>query len=67
MDASTRVEQQLVIHLANVHNLVTFTCEEYFLKLRRKVYVTPKSYLSFIQSYKLVYCTQLQNISMQVP
>jgi len=41
--------------MGKVHDLVTEVCDIYFQRMRRYVYVTPKSYLSFIDQYKLVY------------
>jgi len=35
--------------MGHVHTYVTSACTEYFDKYRRHVYVTPKSYLAFIQ------------------
>lgn len=43
------VKSQLKIMMGHVHVYVTNACKEYFDKFRRHVYVTPKSYLSFIQ------------------
>ncbi len=34
---------------------MTEVCDIYFQRMRRYVYVTPKSYLSFIDQYKQVY------------
>jgi dynein heavy chain len=43
------VKAQLKIMMGHVHMYVTAACKEYFDKFRRYVYVTPKSYLSFVQ------------------
>jgi hypothetical protein len=43
------IKAQLKIMMGHVHVYVTNACKEYFDKFRRHVYVTPKSYLSFIQ------------------
>jgi dynein heavy chain len=51
-------------HMGNVHILVTQACELYFQKMRRAVYVTPKSFLSYLQAYKGLYMekyTELDN------
>lgn len=42
-------------HMGNVHVIVRDICEEYFMKMRRLVYVTPKSYLSYLKSYVILY------------
>jgi dynein heavy chain len=49
------VKQNLMRHMGNVHVIVRDICEEYFMKMRRLVYVTPKSYLSYLKSYVLLY------------
>ena len=38
-------------HMGKVHKMVDQVCGVYFQQMRRYVYVTPKSYLSFIQAY----------------
>lgn len=42
-------------HMAFVQDLVNETCVQYFLQFRRRTHVTPKSYLSFLGSYKSLY------------
>jgi dynein heavy chain len=49
------IKRELVMDMANVHDSVTETCTNYFLQFRRKTHVTPKSYLSFINSYMALY------------
>jgi len=58
-------EKNIVQHIANVHNIVTEGCLEYFQNMRRQVYVTPKSYLSFISSYKVLYNSKRNGIDKQ--
>jgi len=41
--------------MANVHNQVNDACDLYYAKMRRSVFVTPKSYLSFLASYQDLY------------
>jgi dynein heavy chain len=65
VNATSTVERQLGRYIANVHQIVTDACEEYFQKFRRQVYVTPKSYLSYIQSYKKIYRQKHDEITQQ--
>ena len=37
-------------------------CEDYFSRFRRRTFVTPKSYLSFLSSFKDLYFSQLSKI-----
>eukprot|EP00961_Rhodomonas_salina_P080828 1087070-Rhodomonas_salina.1 len=48
--------------MAKVHSLVGAATTEYFQSFRRHVYVTPKSYLSFLKTYCLVYNQQYSGI-----
>lgn len=56
------VKATLVQHMGQVHTHVTAACTEYFEKYRRRVYVTPKSYLSFIAGYKALYTQKLDEV-----
>ena len=55
MDATSEVRTALEKHMGKCHDLVNDVCGEYFQRMRKYVYVTPKSYLSFIDLYKEVY------------
>ena len=65
VEATKEVEENLVSHIASVHNLVTEGCDLYFQKYRRAVFVTPKSYLAFIKGYKDVYNSKLKELTIQ--
>lgn len=51
--------------MGKCHDLVTEVCEIYFQRMRRHVYVTPKSYLSFIELYKDVYSVKYDGIDVE--
>lgn len=55
----------LTSHMGRVHNMVNDVCSIYYNKMRRHVYVTPKSYLSFISSYKEVYKIKVSELEDQ--
>eukprot|EP00198_Chlamydomonas_reinhardtii_P012689 XP_001702026.1 flagellar outer dynein arm heavy chain gamma [Chlamydomonas reinhardtii] len=55
MACPKEVKNQLKLLMGHAHVFVTAACKEYFEKYRRYVYVTPKSYLSFLQGYKELY------------
>ena len=55
MACEPAIKDSLKLMMGHVHVYVTAACLEYFEKFRRHVYVTPKSYLSFIQGYKELY------------
>ncbi|CAH8603615.1 unnamed protein product [Dicrocoelium dendriticum] len=61
--ASTKAE---IIHtMSAIHDEVAKTCADYFRRYRRQTYVTPKSYLSFLSSYKTVYMQQYNHFAEQ--
>jgi len=51
IENTQNVKDALIVHMGKVHNMVTEVCQLYFQQMRRYVYVTPKSYLSFIAMY----------------
>ena len=63
--ATPEVKANLTTHMGRVHNMVNDVCSIYYNKMRRYVYVTPKSYLSFISSYKGVYKTKVSELEDQ--
>ena len=50
-----QVKTQLKGLMGNVHGSMTTACQEYFERFRRNVFVTPKSFLSFLGSYRKLY------------
>ncbi|TYZ61675.1 hypothetical protein PybrP1_000691 [[Pythium] brassicae (nom. inval.)] len=62
MECEPATKAALMTHMGMVHRIVTDLCEEYFQKMRRRVYQTPKSYLSFIESYKKMYAVKIEEI-----
>ena len=48
--------------MGEVHNMVRGVSLDYFARFRREVFVTPKSYLSFIQMYKDLYTQKWNGI-----
>ena len=65
IDCSKNTKEQLTIHMGKVHKMVDNVCGEYFQQMRRYVYVTPKSYLSFIQAYHELYSSKYKAIDKQ--
>jgi len=65
MDAKKEIKLSHERHMGKVHDLVTEVCEIYFSRMRRHVYVTPKSYLSFIELYKEVYTKKYNGIDVE--
>ena len=65
IDTPAATKEQLTIHMGKVHKMVDSVCQEYFQQMRRYVYVTPKSYLSFIQAYHELYNSKYKAIDKE--
>jgi len=62
VECTPETKEGLMQHMGSVHKMVTDVCDEYFRQFRRQVYQTPKSYLSFIASYKEMYTNKLAEV-----
>ena len=60
-----KLNKELENHMGKVHDMVTDVCKIYFERMRRYVYVTPKSYLSFIDLYLSVYKTKYTDLNSE--
>ena len=60
--ADEDVTKRLVQGIGVLHDNVADTCREYFERYRRATHVTPKSYLAFLNGYKLIYTQKLGEI-----
>jgi dynein heavy chain len=65
MDADEETITELEKHMGKCHQIVADMCETYAARMRRHVYVTPKSYLSFIAIYKTVYTKEFAKIDVE--
>ncbi|KAI8438606.1 hypothetical protein MSG28_011048 [Choristoneura fumiferana] len=54
---------QLIEIMGMVQDSVADTCEVYYDRFRRQAHVTPKSYLSFLEGYKVLYKEKHENIA----
>ena len=54
-----QVKESLKVLMGTTHSGITAACQEYYLRYRRHVYVTPKSFLSFLEVYQTVYNKKL--------
>jgi len=63
IDGTAEVKENLMVHMGMVHKMVVEVCDEYFNSMRRQVFQTPKSYLSFIDAYKNMYGKKLEELT----
>ncbi|XP_045497912.1 dynein axonemal heavy chain 8 [Colias croceus] len=60
---SPETKQQLIEIMGMVQDDVADTCSMYYDRFRRQTHVTPKSYLSFLEGYKVLYKEKHVNIA----
>ena len=59
---SPEIKKNLYKTMASVQDSVSVACQNYYQRFRRSAHVTPKSFLSFINSYKQVYSRKEEEI-----
>ncbi|XP_047349425.1 dynein axonemal heavy chain 8 isoform X3 [Vespa velutina] len=64
IQCTSEVKQQLIQVMGDIQDDVNDICIEYFNRFRRQTYVTPKSFLVFLNGYKEIYEQNLNNINM---
>lgn len=65
---SNDVKENVIKMMSFIHEYVSNTCGIYFERFRRQIYVTPKTLLSFLDTYKAVYTEKydsIQSMSMK--
>ncbi|NXY40888.1 DYH5 protein, partial [Ceuthmochares aereus] len=62
IECTDEVKQSVVNTMGTFQDIVAEKCVEYFERYRRRTFVTPKSYLSFIGGYKAIYKEKFVNV-----
>ena len=62
IQCAPEIKKNLFKTMASVQESVSVACQNYFSRFRRATHVTPKSFLSFINSYKEVYSRKEEEI-----
>ncbi|XP_051465193.1 dynein axonemal heavy chain 5-like [Apus apus] len=62
IECTDEVKQSVVSTMGTFQDIVAGKCVEYFERYRRRTFVTPKSYLSFIEGYKSIYKERFANV-----
>ncbi|RXN24689.1 dynein heavy chain axonemal-like protein [Labeo rohita] len=61
---SNEVKKSVVETMGTFQDMVAEICTEYFQRFRRQTYVTPKSYLTFIKGYQMIYSEKIEHVGM---
>jgi dynein heavy chain len=64
ISCTAEVKSAVVSTMGVVQDLVGKSCEAYFEQYRRRTYVTPASYLSFLNSYRDLYSSKKKAIDV---
>eukprot|EP00919_Chromeraceae_sp_WS-2016_P024794 GHVR01058592.1.p1 GENE.GHVR01058592.1~~GHVR01058592.1.p1 ORF type:complete len:1591 (-),score=375.53 GHVR01058592.1:134-4906(-) len=64
VDTSEENKHKLYKLMGSCQDLVGQVCIMYLQRMRRNIYVTPKTYLSFIEFYKFVYQSKFEEVNV---
>ena len=64
ISCTPEVKQAVINTMGLVQDGVGIACDGYFEQFRRRTYVTPASYLSFLDSYRKLYAEKLNGINV---
>ncbi|KAL1516507.1 hypothetical protein ABEB36_000416 [Hypothenemus hampei] len=62
--ASPEIVNELILIMAEVQDGVSDFCERYYEKFRRRTYVTPKTFITFLDAYKILYKKKVDDIEV---
>ncbi|KAF6214793.1 hypothetical protein GE061_009536 [Apolygus lucorum] len=62
MVCPTEVKNKTIEFMGQIQDEVADACTQYFERYRRRTYVTPKSFLSFLEGYKHIYAQRFNEI-----
>jgi len=65
LDTSKEEKARLYSLLGSYHVNLGSMCDTYYSRMRKHVYVTPKSFLSLIDSYKTLYKSKYDEVNLQ--
>mmetsp|Transcript_8258 Transcript_8258/g.4401 ORF Transcript_8258/g.4401 Transcript_8258/m.4401 type:complete len:142 (+) Transcript_8258:1556-1981(+) len=65
LETPPETKTALCRHIGAVHKMVDSVCSLYYSAKRRNVYVTPKSFLSFLNAYKKLYKEKYDDLEIQ--
>lgn len=62
MECTDSARDEVIKAMSFIHQNVSEMCDEYYRRFRRQVFVTPKTLLTHLDSYKKMYVEKYENI-----
>lgn len=55
LECDVALKRSLEVHMSSVHEIMSAACTEYTRQFRRGVFVTPKSFISYLSTFRSLY------------